>query len=134
MYEFLPELRRAPSDAYYHDDEDVEYDVFLYWPSRNELRQHSLVSVFDDTASETTEPESPTDESPTYTGDSAFSFPAAVDDVGISSMGYSKVFRTGLWAQSSCITRRLDAFIANAFAKLRAFRRRFSRSTSQMTA
>ena len=39
MYEFLPELRRVPSDAYYCDEEDADYDVFLYWPSRNELRQ-----------------------------------------------------------------------------------------------
>ena len=44
MYEFLPELRRVPSDAYHHDEEDVEYDVFLYWPSRNELRQVCVFS------------------------------------------------------------------------------------------
>ncbi|KAI9001300.1 hypothetical protein BD414DRAFT_474244 [Trametes punicea] len=128
MHEFVPELRRVPSDAY-HDDQDEEYDVLYFWPSRNELsrRPTFYVEWDEDTSSESTTYDEPMIMSPTYTVDTDFSFPDTVDDNDISSMGYSKFFRMGLWAQPSRITKHLDVFIAKAMAKLRSFRRHFAR-------
>ena len=128
-----PRPRRFYLDS---DDEwDEDYDVFLFYPSRNrvigagrqacyaplantitpyhqqcenpswewddndassgvlEVRSLSLSSV---TPCQRARQHFP---SPTYSVDPDFVFPDDGHDGGIASMGYSKIFRSGLWAQ-----------------------------------
>ncbi|OSC98706.1 hypothetical protein PYCCODRAFT_966636 [Trametes coccinea BRFM310] len=136
MYEFISEPRRIRSNAQFNDEGDSEYDVFLYYPSRNENYQFPTVitDVEDDASSDSTTHNEPMIPSPTYTIDTAFSFPDTVDDDGISRLGYSKIFRTGLWAQSSRITEHLDVLIEKAFAKLRVLRQRLTGRPSPIEA
>ncbi|KAI0356530.1 hypothetical protein OH77DRAFT_208699 [Trametes cingulata] len=116
MHEFVPELRRVPSGVHAYD-EDVEYDVLYFYPSRNELYLSTsyCVEADRDRYSESTISEYSVATSPTYSIDPTFRFPDVVDDGGISSMGYSRFFRMGLWAQ--------------AVAKLHSLKRHFARRT-----
>ncbi|KAL7282190.1 hypothetical protein ACG7TL_003659 [Trametes sanguinea] len=137
MYEFVPEARRVHSNAQFDDETDSDYEVFLFYPSRNEHHQFPAVitNLEDDASSDGTAHDEPMIASPTYTIDTDFSFPDTVHDDGISRLGYSKIFRTGLWAQrSSRITEHLDALIEKAFAKLRALRQRLARRPSAIEA
>ncbi|KAI0676969.1 hypothetical protein C8Q78DRAFT_987475 [Trametes maxima] len=141
MHEFVPELRYVPSGAHY-DAQDEEYDVYYFWPSRNEFSRVPPPAFStqwgDDSASEWTISDHSLPTSPTYSTDMRFTFPETVGDVDISNMGYSRFFRTGLWAQhlrvkslqSSRITKRVDAFLAMAVAKIHSLKRRFSRQAS----
>ncbi|KAI0370169.1 hypothetical protein BV20DRAFT_966778 [Pilatotrama ljubarskyi] len=130
MHEYVPELRRVPSGVHGYDEDD-EYDVYDFWPSRNALYLHTsfCVETDRDTYSESTLSDYSVATSPTYSIDPNFRFPDTVDDIGISNMGYSRFFRTGLWAQSSRITKRLDAFLAKAVASLHSIKRHFARRT-----
>ncbi|KAI9067674.1 hypothetical protein FKP32DRAFT_1672956 [Trametes sanguinea] len=137
MYEFVSQTRRVNFNAQFDDENDWEYEVFDFYPSLNENRQFpTIVTDFeDDASSESTAHDEPMLPSPTYTVDTDFSFPDTVDDGGISSLGYSKIFRTGLWAQhSSRITEHLDALIEKAFAKLRVLRQHLTRRRSPIEA
>ncbi|KAI0650131.1 hypothetical protein C8Q79DRAFT_1006429 [Trametes meyenii] len=137
MHEFVPELRYVSSDVHC-DAEDDEYDVLYYWPSRNEFSRVPRPTFFtrwdEDSASEWTLSDPSTVASPVCSVDMRFTFPEAVDDIDISNMGYSRFFRTGLWAQPSRITKRVDAFLAMAVAKIHSLKQRFSRRVSSANA
>ncbi|KAH9850067.1 hypothetical protein C2E23DRAFT_887778 [Lenzites betulinus] len=131
MHESVPEPRYITSRPSY-DDEDPDYDVYDFYPSRNELRLHSSFYMdweHDEASSDSSESECSVITSPTYTIDPSFAFPDAVNDNNISNMGYSKFFRTGLWAQSA--HRQLDALLENTLAKLRFLKKLLARHTSQ---
>ncbi|CDO74553.1 hypothetical protein BN946_scf184632.g10 [Trametes cinnabarina] len=133
MHEFVRELRRVSSNARYDDHDDGEYDVFYYYPSRNELLQFpaDFRDIEDDASSEyTIYDEGMKIVSPTYTIDPEFSFADNVDDGPVASMGYSRTFQLGLFSQSSRITKRLDAFIEKTLATIRSFRQHFTRQPS----
>ncbi|EIW61902.1 uncharacterized protein TRAVEDRAFT_44723 [Trametes versicolor FP-101664 SS1] len=147
MHESVPQLRHVVlADAYYAD-EDEEYDEYVFYPSRNELHLvlpttspeflspppsfHHRPAFYtewdDETGSEFTVSDCSMATSPTYSVDPTFNFADTVDDVGISSMGYSVLFRRGLWAQSSPIVKKLDAIIKQAVARLQSFKKHFAR-------
>ncbi|RDX53258.1 hypothetical protein OH76DRAFT_1480264 [Lentinus brumalis] len=141
MHESLPPRRRIFTTAH---DEEEEYDVYDFFPSQNRFYMRLRLS-------------SEADESDTFIHSSSdhvdsidslpaldhlrklpsppdvqapeLAFPERVDVSGIQRQGYSRIFRTGLWAQSR-ITRRLDAFIAKTMARLRSLKRCLTRRTS----
>ncbi|KAI0824681.1 hypothetical protein BC628DRAFT_1419794 [Trametes gibbosa] len=126
MHEFVPEQRYISSGA----DEDVDYDVFYFYPSRNELRARPAFYMDwdDDSCSESSLSDCSVTASPTNSVGPTFAFPDTVNDNSISEMGYSNFFRTGLWAQSA--HRQLDALVEKALAKLHFLRRLLARHTS----
>ncbi|KAI0722162.1 hypothetical protein C8T65DRAFT_734589 [Cerioporus squamosus] len=144
MHESFPPRRRIFTTVY-DDDEEDEYDVYYYFPSQNRLYSRLRLSseadendacissssdLFDsiDSLSALDHlrklPSSPGVQVPELT------FPEQVDDQGgLRRLGYSRIFRTGLWAPSR-LTRRLDAFIAKTIARLRSLKRCLTRRTS----
>ncbi|RPD66676.1 hypothetical protein L226DRAFT_529084 [Lentinus tigrinus ALCF2SS1-7] len=146
MHEFVRPRRRIFTTEY-DDDEEEEYDVYYFFPSQNRVYSRLRLS-----------PEAAEDERAfTFTSDSEVSsidslpalehlrklpssppdaripelvFTGQVEDCDIKRFGYNQTFRTGLWAQSRRFTRRLDAFIAKAMARLRSLKRCLTRRTS----
>ncbi|EJF62877.1 hypothetical protein DICSQDRAFT_179580 [Dichomitus squalens LYAD-421 SS1] len=116
-----------PASTTSNDEED--YDVYLFYPSRNQIyqraRQSSWEPSWDDglwSSSDVSDPSSPT-----YSYDSDFVYPNPADDHGISVFGYSSLFRRGLWAQSRRISRRFDDFVAKIINAWRCLKMCFGR-------
>ncbi|KAI0723009.1 hypothetical protein C8Q76DRAFT_381486 [Earliella scabrosa] len=147
MHEFVPQRQRIFTIA---SDEDEEYDVYDFYPSQNHLYQRVFPSS--DWVAPPTAPieqvSSSSDlsdalgsvesleilgylhklpPSPIFSYDSSFVFPdPSNNEHGIRSLGYSKLFRRGLWAKSSCITRRVDALFLKARSMFRALKARLA--------
>ncbi|KAI0637910.1 hypothetical protein C8Q77DRAFT_397833 [Trametes polyzona] len=152
MYEFVPEpcYVHPTGGALSEDQDEEEYDVYYYWPSRNEValvyppaslgpfrapqrveqRPVLFVDSDDDARSETTISDYSVIVSPTCSVDPGFAFADTVNDVGISSMGYSRFFRMGLWAQSARITKRGVALLEKTVARLHILQRYLGRQAS----
>ncbi|OSD01088.1 hypothetical protein PYCCODRAFT_1468793 [Trametes coccinea BRFM310] len=118
MCEFIPEPCHINSNAQFdHSD----------YASRNGHHQCSTVITDFEASSDRTMHGEPANLSPTYTLDTKFSSPDAVDDDNFSRFGYSTIFQMGLRAQSSPNTQPPDALIEKAFAKLRVLWQRLAR-------
>ncbi|TBU37004.1 hypothetical protein BD309DRAFT_932945 [Dichomitus squalens] len=116
-----------PASTTSNDEED--YDVYLFYPSRNQIYQRARQSSWEPSwdeglwsSSDVSDPSSPT-----YSYDSDFVYPNPADEHGISVFGYSSLFRRGLWAQSRRISRRFDDFVAKIINAWRCLKMRFGR-------
>ncbi|KAI1789006.1 hypothetical protein LXA43DRAFT_600175 [Ganoderma leucocontextum] len=128
MHESVPQPRFVSLSTC--DGDDVEYDVYYFYPSRNRVYQPARQASPWDTTLDNDAPSS-ADVSvlslPSYSYNSDFVFPDPASVHGISTLGYSTLFRKGLWAQSRAITRRLDAFVARMMETCRSLKNRFRR-------
>ncbi|TBU64187.1 hypothetical protein BD310DRAFT_868422 [Dichomitus squalens] len=134
-----------PASTTSNDEED--YDVYLFYPSRNQIYQRARQSSWEPSWDEGLWSSSDVSDvrlffvassqpatyvqcqpsSPTYSYDSDFVYPNPADEHGISVFGYSSLFRRGLWAQSRRISRRFDDFVAKIINAWRCLKMRFGR-------
>ncbi|PIL36861.1 hypothetical protein GSI_00551 [Ganoderma sinense ZZ0214-1] len=111
------------------DGDDDEYDVYYFYPSLNRANElASQFTPFDASLDDNTPSYVSVLSFPSYSFNSDFVFPdphVSVHD--ISTLGYSALFRRGLWAQSRCVSRRLNAFITRIKEACCSLKNRFRR-------
>ncbi|OBZ76974.1 hypothetical protein A0H81_03672 [Grifola frondosa] len=133
MRDFIPEDAFA---GHYTPDylEEDDYEVYLFWPSSQQYalvhydsQNYSVAALSDDDDSLDVAEVSPP-LSPVYPSVSDFAFPdTPASDDEMSQVGYSRLFRSGLFFDSKSISKRFDKLLAKTADRFRSMKKRFSR-------